>query len=404
MKVITAIGIPEINERLKKIDDYEVIGKDIQYQEGILELLEEREDIEIVFVSNNLPEDMSFNTLINKIINIKNDIEIIVFLKEKNESIEIFLNSKKIYKIYYLDNYEMFFANFNNSMSNADISKNIEDFKKIILEEKNNYTLNSDEKNKQIKTKPIEIMKMLRKTKENKIIEVENYKKVDCGKVISISGVHGCGKSITAIILSKYLSTKNKVLLIDFDILNSSINTILGISKTPETQSISNVHNSIIEYEENFYVLTSIDKIARNYDEKNYYWAVEIFEKLKYEFDYIIVDTETDEKTNKNSSIFAYSCEIIYLIEPNLSEVKKSNLYLEKILKDFEIEESRINIIFNKSNKNKISEKVLKEIYSEVNIIGEIEYSEKYNLIINKNIYKEMNIYENIFEKLLEME
>lgn len=401
MKVITAIGIPEINERLKKLDEYEVIGKDIQYQEGILELLEEREDIETVFVSDNLPEDMNFNTLINKIINIKENIEIIVFLKEKDETIEIFLNSKKIYKIYYLDNYEMFFANINNNMSNADISKNIEDFKKIIMEEKNNYLGKIEEKSK---PKSLELMKMLRKTKENKIMEQDNHKKTSCGKIISISGVHGSGKSITSIILSKYLSRNYKVLLIDLDVLNSSINTILGISKTPEVHTISDIQDSIIEYEQNLYVLTSIGKIVENYEKENYYWAVEIFEKVKYEFDYIIVDIETDIKTNKNSSIYALSNEIIYLIEPNLSEVKKSNLYLEKILKDFEIEESKINIIFNKSNKNKISERVLKEIYSELNIIGEIEYSEKYNLIINKNIYKEMNIYENIFDKLLGME
>lgn len=401
MKVITAIGIPEINEKLKNKDGYDVVGKDIQYQEGILEILEERDDIDTILISNNLPEEMNFNILISKIINLKEKIEIIVFLKEKDEIIEMFLNSKKIYKIYYLENYEMFFANLNSNMSNADISKNIEDFKKIIMEEKNN---NFEEKRIASKTKSFEIVNKLRKSKEQKYIsEIKNEKK-SRGKVISLSGVHGCGKSITSIILAKYLSKKNRVILIDFDILNNSINTILGISKSPEISDINELQKGIVKYEENFYILTAIDKFIKNFDKTNYYWVVDIFENLKHEFDYIIVDTEADTKTNKNSNIYANSNEIIYLIEPNLSEVKKSNLYLEKILKDFEIEASKINIIFNKSNKNKISDRVLSEIYSEINIIGEIEYSEKYNLIINKNIYKEMNIYENIFEKLLEME
>ncbi len=83
MKIITAIGIPEINERLKKENNFEVIGRDIQYQEGILEILEEREDIEGVIVSNNLIEEMNFNTLISKIIEINKNIEIIVFSKRK---------------------------------------------------------------------------------------------------------------------------------------------------------------------------------------------------------------------------------------------------------------------------------------------------------------------------------
>lgn len=401
MKVITAIGVPEINEKLKNREGYEVIGKDIQYQEGILEILEERDDIDTILISNNLPEEMNFNILINKIINLKKEMEIIVFLKEKDEIIEMFLNSKKIYKIYYLENYEIFFENLNSNMSNADISKNIEDFKKIIMEEKNSTF---EEKRITSKTKPFEIVNILKKSKEQKYIsDIKNEKK-SCGKVISLSGVHGCGKSITSIILSKYLSKKSKVILIDFDILNNSINTILGISKTPEIYDINELQKGIVKYENNFFVLTSIEKLVKNFDKTNYYWAVDIFEKLKYEFDYIIVDTETDTKTNKNRSIYTNSNEIIYLIEPNLSEVKKSNLYLEKILEDFEIDEFKINIIFNKTNKYKISDRILNEIYSEINIIGEIEYSEKYNLIINKNIYKEMDVYKNIFEKLLEME
>ncbi len=137
MKIITATGIPEINERLKKETNFEVIGKDVQYQEGILEILEEKRDIEGVILSNNLIIEMEFNLLISRILEINKDIEIVVFLKEKDDKIEIFLNSNEIYKIYYLDNYEMFFLGLKNKeMSNKDIKKNIEDFKKIIYQER----------------------------------------------------------------------------------------------------------------------------------------------------------------------------------------------------------------------------------------------------------------------------
>ena len=33
MKVITAIGNPELNNKLQKVEEIEVIGKDIQYQD-----------------------------------------------------------------------------------------------------------------------------------------------------------------------------------------------------------------------------------------------------------------------------------------------------------------------------------------------------------------------------------
>lgn len=41
-KIITAIGNEEINKKLKQINLFNVIGYDIQYQEGILEVLETR--------------------------------------------------------------------------------------------------------------------------------------------------------------------------------------------------------------------------------------------------------------------------------------------------------------------------------------------------------------------------
>ena len=115
MNVITAIGNPILNEKLKNVKDVNVIGKDIQYQEGILEILDSREDIDVVIVSDILPDEYGFYNLINQIIRIKEEIEIIVFLEEKNSDIENFLNSKNIYKIYYLNeiNINNFINNFN---------------------------------------------------------------------------------------------------------------------------------------------------------------------------------------------------------------------------------------------------------------------------------------------------
>lgn len=386
MKIITATGNPKINERLRQEKEYEVIGKDIQYQEGILEVLEEISDIEGIILSNNLIEEIEFNLLISKIIDINKNIEIIVFLKEKDEEIEIFLNSKKIYKIYYLDNYESFFYNLNKKKtSNLDISKNIEDFKKIIYEERK---ISDSEK--------ISINKNL--VKEESYIEniVENK-----NIVISFSGNYGSGKSIMSILFAKYLSKRGNVLLIDCDFVNKSINTILGINKIPKDYDKTNILSSILKYKENLYILSSLEIFIENFNSIDYLYFLKCIEILKKNFDYIIIDTSSNYLKNKKNIIFTISDEIVFLIEPNLSEVKKANMYLEKIVKDYEIEESKINIIFNKTNKYKISEKVLNEIYSEKNIIGNIPYNEKFNFIINKNTVRYEDCDEKIFEKLL---
>lgn len=391
MKIITAIGNPEINEKLKLEKKYEVIGRDIQYQEGILEILEEKEDIEILLISNNLPEEIEFKILISKIINLNKNLDIIVFLREKDEEIELFLNSKKIYKIYYLKNYKAFFNNLNSlETSKEEISKNIEDFKNMIIEQgKFLESNNIIQENR--------ILKNNKSIDEKNIIRNKSY--LSRGRIISISGVYGSGKSIISIIIAKYLNKYKKVLLVDSDIFNYSINTILGITKTKYEKNQSKIFNNVSKYEENLYIL---NLYKNNLENVNYTYIVDLFENLREEFDFIIIDTSADLDSSQNNIIFSISDKVIVLIEPNLSEVKKSNLYLEKIIKDFEVQKNKINIIFNKINKYKISNRVLKEIYSEINIIGEINYSEKYNLIINKNIFKEIDLYENIFEKLLE--
>lgn len=378
MKIITATGIPEINEGLRQEAEYEVIGKDIQYQEGILETLEEIQDIDGLIISNNLMEEINFNLLISQIIEINKNIEIIVILKEKDEEIELFLNSKKIYKIYYLDNYDLLFINSNKwNMSNKDISKNIEDFKKIIYEEKININSN--------------IINNFENRKE--------YKNEDI--IISFAGSYGVGKSLVSILFAKYLSRRGKVLLIDCDFVNKSINTILGISKIPKDYDKNNILSSILKYKENLYILSSLENFINKFDSIDYSQFLKYLDILKKNFDFIIIDTSSDFFNNKNNIIFSISSEIVFLIEPNLSEVKKANMYLEKIVRDYEIEESKINIIFNKTNKYKISEKVLSEIYSETNIIGDIQYNEKCNFIINKNTIKNENCNEKVFEKIL---
>ena len=113
MKIVTAIGDTYINEKLKKESDLEIVGKDIPYQEGVLEILEEIENIDLLILSNNILGEYDFIELINKIKKTQKTLELIIFLKEKNINIENYLYSKNIYKIYYLnkENYNIFLKN-----------------------------------------------------------------------------------------------------------------------------------------------------------------------------------------------------------------------------------------------------------------------------------------------------
>lgn len=379
LKVITALGNPIINEKLKEYDKYEIIGKDIQYEEGIFEILEENNNIDILLVSNNLPEEYDFKILINKIIKIKNNLKIIVFLKEKDETIENFLISKNIFEIYYMSNIEEFFykININNEMKHDDI----EEIKKLInnnIKKIENY----DNKNTTKKKKKSNIM-LNRTIKED---YADNEKK----EIIVITGNNGAGKSIISAIFSDFLIKHNKkVLLIDMDFNYSTISSLFDIKNKKNNDLIVNIKS-------NFDIIFDLKKylFQSNF---NYEFIYKELSKFRIIYDSIIIDLPGDKEQAMVKEMLQLSDKIIYLFEPNLIELQKANLNLESYINDLKIDSNKIKLILNKSNKYKIDKNILTSVFSEYEIIGDVEYSEMLNLVINKMVINELAV--NFFEK-----
>lgn len=91
IKIVTALGNPSLNTELKKHSEFEVIGKDIQYKDGVLEILELNNDINYLIISEMLDGIISFEELINLIKKLNRKIKIIIVLKEKNIEMEEYL-------------------------------------------------------------------------------------------------------------------------------------------------------------------------------------------------------------------------------------------------------------------------------------------------------------------------
>ena len=177
MKILTAMGNPELNMKMQEYEEFEIISKDIQYKEGILEILEDKKEVDILILTNNILGELDFKELINKIIKIKNNLKIIVFLDKEDEKIEQYLNSKNIYKIYFLNkiNFDLFIKDFfkNSQKNNFKIAQEIQEFKGLIYENK--------------------------KIKENKKLNLKNCKT----KIISITGNYNSGKTLFSYIFFK---------------------------------------------------------------------------------------------------------------------------------------------------------------------------------------------------------
>lgn len=222
---------------------------------------------------------------------------------------------------------------------------------------------------------------------DEKIIEYKTNKKLknknEC-IIISIIGPHESGKSIFSINLAKNLENK-KILLIDFDVLNNSIHSILGISKFPFKINNNNkdIKKYIYKFNKNLHILSGIDFIfpnkISNSEIKN------LFNELKFIYDYIIIDTSSECFFDTTRYLIRYSDQCIFLLEGNILEIKKAKKLLNIYLEHWYINKNKINIVINKYNKNSINMNLLKKIFIDFNLIGKLNYDNIYNLLINKN-------------------
>ena len=378
-KIITALAEPQLNNELKKEKDFIVIGKDIQYQEGVIEILETEKEVDFLIISEALPGNEKIENLIEKIKQINNEVNIVIILENKKEELEKNLYSKNVYLILYnkIEIKEIIKLIKNKKEDeNEKIKKEINDLKKIIIEQ--------NSKNKQNKKQKIKEVKELNSQKE----------------IICILGSGGVGKSIFTVNLAKSLIySKKKILIIDFDILNNSLHTILGVKKYSEKISKKIKENNLIKdkigIEELIIKINSkidlVSGINLLFDSK-YKISSEkvknILSKLKEKYEIIIIDTSSECFFNYTKDIIKKSNINILIVEPNLLEIQKSKNILKIYKEEWNIDNNKINILFNKFNKNSIDINILKIIFSEYNIIGKIDINNKYNLIINKNANK----------------
>lgn len=377
-KIVTALGNPILNNELKKYKEFQIMINDIQYQEAIIEFLEIEKNIDYIILNEILPGNISIEELINKIKNKNENIEIIIILEKENKELESFLYSKKIFNIFYNNKVEIIDIIKilkNKKINNIKIEQDIEIIKDIILNDSNI--------NKQINK-----IKINNETKKN--LKSNN-------KMICVLGSSGVGKSIFSVCFSNYLkSKKNKILIIDFDILNNSIHTIFGINKYSKKVKEKvkekdlnnyniNIEDLIISVNKNVDLLTGIDILFNSDEDINQTQLLEMINEIKKQYDYIIVDTSSECFFKYNRILIEHADKNVFLLEANLLEITKGKRLLDMYKNKWKINSNKIKIIINKYNKNSIDFNLIKNIFGEYEMLGKIKMENFYNSIINKN-------------------
>ena len=178
MNVITAMGDEKLNNLLRKEENINVIGFDIQYQEGIFEILEKNNNIDFLILNIYLIGELNYEELVEKIIEKNKNIKLIIFLEKENEIIKKYLIENNIKYIFNKINFNL--ENIINILKN----KNINLTNKNNKNNKNKNKKNIKENKKKIINKKM-IKKLInKKTKyififKNKIINLIKNKKAN---------------------------------------------------------------------------------------------------------------------------------------------------------------------------------------------------------------------------------
>lgn len=414
-KVITALSNPIVNKKLKEYEEIEITTNDIQYKEGILELLEIKKEIDFIILSELLPGKIEIKKLIEEIKEINKEIKIIIILEKENKELENYLLAKGNINIFYNNKIEInkIAELIINKIDTQQIEKEIKQLKEMIInkEIKNNNEINLEEKLSENELINIEqeIEKEYKKEKnKTKIFNLFNNKQEEKNaKIISVSGISGIGKSMFTVNISKNLN-KNKILIIDFDILNNSIHTLLGVEKYPNNIK-ANIENKyynyniseikeedlIIKTNKNIDLISGINLILKKENKIEEIKLLKILNNLKNKYDVIIIDTSMECFYDYTKILMKNSDKIIFLSEANILQIKKSKKLLEIYEKEWDIKKDKINIVFNKNKDDGIDFYILKEIFKNYNIIGKISFINSYNNLINQkmnNLFLEKQI------------
>lgn len=374
-KIITAINNPVINEKLKN-EKIEVIGKDIQYKEGILEILENNKEIDFILINEKLPGEIKNEELINRIKKINKNIEIIFFIKKENRK-NIKINEDKIVENEKLKQ-KIKIINYEKEIK-------IESFLNFILYGEENLDIES-------------------KKNFTHMVDISDKKEKNHSKeqniIISVNGDTAVGKKMTVLRLSYYLNKyNNKILIIDLNGKSpKNLRTIFDekeknrVAKRKKNKKIKN-KLKILKYKNLKYINKKIkdNMILKNKLMINkkiflitYSKLIKIkrIKNIKKYYNFIFIILSENKKSNINKKIIENSNLNLLILEDNILGIKK----LKKIIENnYNNNLKNTKIIINKNNKFAIDENIIKNIFNNLEIIGKIKYTDIYNLLINSN-------------------
>lgn len=392
INILTAILNENINYKLKEYEKINIKYDDIQYEEGLIEILENDSNIDILILNSIFYKNIISKNLM-KLIN-KETIIILIKLKE-----EVYEYKENVIQIENRNEDEMI-----NEIINIISNKFEVEINKV---SSINYL---KEENEKIKNELEMLKKIIEQKKEKKLFEkIKDFKKskeikegnidkksIKKGNIILFTGVPKTGKTVISSVVAENLSKDNKVLLIDVNFKEKDLITLFNKKKFNEKED----ENILIKINDNLDLLSDLDIVIKDFRTDISSKLDILLNQLLYKYDYLIIDFNLENENFIFEYILNKADKIFILIEGDLLNLKESKKAFEKITNV--INKKTIQIIINKNNSRFIEKEVIENILN-VKISMLIDYSNKFIKFINTNgktCFRNRNI-ENLVNKII---
>lgn len=392
INILTAILNENINYKLKEYEKINIKYDDIQYEEGLIEILENDSNIDILILNSIFYKNIISKNLM-KLIN-KETIIILIKLKE-----EVYEYKENVIQIENRNEDEMI-----NEIINIISNKFEVEINKV---SSINYL---KEENEKIKNELEMLKKIIEQKKEKKLFEkIKDFKKskeikegnidkksIKKGNIILFTGVPKTGKTVISSVVAENLSKDNKVLLIDVNFKEKDLITLFNKKKFNEKED----ENILIKINDNLDLLSDLDIVIKDFRTDISSKLDILLNQLLYKYDYLIIDFNLENENFIFEYILNKADKIFILIEGDLLNLKESKKAFEKITNV--INKKTIQIIINKNNSRFIEKEVIENILN-VKISMLIDYSKKFIKFINTNgktCFRNRNI-ENLVNKII---
>ena len=392
INILTAILNENINYKLKEYEKINIKYDDIQYEEGLIEILENDSNIDILILNSIFYKNIISKNLM-KLINKETTI-ILIKLKE-----EVYEYKENVIQIENRNEDEMI-----NEIINIISNKFEVEINKV---SSINYL---KEENEKIKNELEMLKKIIEQKKEKKLFEkIKDFKKskeikegnidkksIKKGNIILFTGVPKTGKTVISSVVAENLSKDNKVLLFDLNFKDKDLITLFNKKKFNEKED----ENILIKINDNLDLLSDLDIVIKDFRTDISSKLDILLNQLLYKYDYLIIDFNLENENFIFEYILNKADKIFILIEGDLLNLKESKKAFEKITNV--INKKTIQIIINKNNSRFIEKEVIENILN-VRILMLIDYSNKFIKFINTNgktCFRNRNI-ENLVNKII---